>query len=251
MRSLRNLISKHSGSDKKLINAIKNIFGFYPRNLAPYKLALRHRSVAQAFPDGKKINNERLEFLGDAILGSVVAEYLFKKFPIKDEGFLTEIRSRIVSRSNLNNLSRKLGLNQLIKTHFNGNKSATSIPGDAFEAFVGAIYLDKGYEFTREIIINKIITLHIDIEELISTELNFKSKLIEWGQKNKKEINFNLAEEKETNNKLKIYIVEAEIDNKVFGTGKDYTIKKAEQIAAKMAWEKLTNNNRNDQKTEI
>jgi len=238
---LRNLLGKRPSSDKKLVNTIKNIFGFYPKNIALYKLALMHRSVSQSFADGKKINNERLEFLGDAVLSSIVAEYLFKKFPVKEEGFLTEIRSRIVSRSNLNNLSYKLGLNHLIKTHFNTNKTATSISGDAFEAFVGAIYLDKGYEFTRKIIVNKIITLHIDIEELISTELNFKSKLIEWGQKNKKEINFKLIEEKEANNKLKIYIVEAEIDKKVFGTGKDYSIKKAEQIAAKIAWDKLVN----------
>ncbi len=235
------MFKKHCSSDQKLINAINNIFGFSPKNIAPYKLACKHRSIAKSSANGYKFSNERLEFLGDAILGSIVAEYLFKKFPYKDEGFLTEMRSRIVSRSNLNSLSRRLGLNQLIETH-NESKSTNSIPGDAFEAFIGAIYLDKGYEFTREVIINKIINFHIDIEELISTEVNFKSKLIEWGQKNKLDINFNLVEEEEVNNKHKLYTIDVNVGNDKLGSGKDYSIKKAEQIAAKIAWEKLTGN---------
>lgn len=238
MGSLNNLFKKQSGSDQKLIEAISNIFGFTPKNIAPYKLACRHRSMAQTCANGNRISNERLEFLGDAILGSIIAEYLFKKFPYKDEGFLTEIRSRIVSRSNLNGLSRRLGLNQLIKTH-NDKKTGTSIPGDAFEAFIGAIYLDKGYEFTKEVIINKIINYHIDIDELITTEINFKSKLIEWGQKNKKEIHFIIVKEEEVNNKYKIYQIEVDVDKEKLGVGEDYSIKKAEQIAAKIACEKL------------
>ena len=240
MGSLNNLFKKSYSSDQKLVDAINNIFGFTPKNIAPYKLACRHRSMAQTCANGNRISNERLEFLGDAILGSIIAEYLFKKFPYKDEGFLTEIRSRIVSRTNLNNLSRRLGLNQLIKTH-NDKKTGTSIPGDAFEAFIGAIYLDKGYEFTKEVIIRKIMSYHIDIDELITTEVNFKSKLIEWGQKNKKEINFNLVKEEDVNNKYKIYLIEVEVDNEKLGVGEDYSIKKAEQTAAKIACEKLIN----------
>lgn len=240
MGALNYLFKKHCSPDHKLIDAIGNIFGFTPKNIAPYKLACRHRSVAQTCDNGYRISNERLEFLGDAILGSIVAEYLFKKFPYKDEGFLTDIRSRIVNRTNLNYLSRRLGLYQLIKTH-NEKQSATSIPGDAFEAFIGAIYIDKGYEFTKQVIINKIINYHIDIDELISTEVNFKSKLIEWGQKNKQEIKFNLVKEEEVNNKYKIYEIDVLVDNEKLGAGVDYSIKKAEQIASKLAMEKLSN----------
>lgn len=240
MGSLNNLFKKPGNPEKKLKEAINNIFGFAPKNIAPYKLACRHKSVARNHANGCRISNERLEFLGDAILGSIVAEYLFKKFPFKDEGFLTEIRSRIVNRSNLNILSCRLGLNQLIQTQ-NEKKTATSIPGDAFEAFIGAIYLDKGYEFTKEVIINKIINYHLDIDELIAVEVNFKSKLIEWGQKHKKNISFNLVKEEDVNNRYKIYDVEIVIENDVLGTGQDYSIKKAEQRAAQTAWEKLTN----------
>ena len=240
MRSLKNLFCKYSDSDKNLEEAIKNIFGFSPKNIAPYKLACKHRSVVQADENGYKISNERLEFLGDAILGSIVAEYLFKKFPFKDEGFLTDIRSRIVSRSSLNNLSRKLGLNQLIETQKEKNKTITSIPGDALEAFIGAIYLDRGYKLTREIIIDKIINCHIDIDELISTEVNFKSKLIEWGQKHKKTVNFNLVEEKDYNGKFKIYTIDVAVGEDVLGIGKNYSIKAAEQDAAKIAWNKIS-----------
>jgi len=241
LRLLKNIFNKYCASDKKLIEAISNIFGFTPKNIAPYKLACKHKSAAQYIANGNKISNERLEFLGDAVLGCVVAEYLFKKFPYKDEGFLTEIRSRIVSRSNLNNLSRKLGLNRLIKTHAGENKTSTSIPGDAFEAFIGAIYLDKGYSFTKEIIINKIINCHLDIDELITTDTNFKSKLIEWGQKNKKNVCFKLIEEKDLNGKFKNYIVNAIVDETVMGSGENYSIKGAEQNAAKAAWNKINN----------
>ena len=137
-------VKAHFSEDKDLYESIKNIFGFYPGNIFLYKLALTHKSVAEEIKEGVKDSNERLEFLGDAILGSIVADFLFKKYPFKDEGFLTETRSKIVSRFQLNHLSLKLGLDKLIVSSSDKQTNARSILGDAFEAFVGAMYLDKG-----------------------------------------------------------------------------------------------------------
>ncbi|MCF8365603.1 MAG: ribonuclease III [Bacteroidales bacterium] len=202
-----------------------------------YKLAFLHRSVAIE-ANGHKLSNERLEYLGDAVLSSVVADYLFKKFPYKDEGFLTEMRSKIVSREQLNKLSRKLGLDQFIQSNQDSKSFFRSMEGDAFEAFIGAIYLDHGYNFTKKIIVNRIINVHFDIDELVNTEVNFKSKLIEWSQKERKEVNFNVVTEIGSGNG-KQYIVEIRVDNDTCATGQDYSIKGAEKIAAEKAFSTL------------
>lgn len=231
---------KHTDEDSEsIILAMRNIFGFKPKNISLYKLAFRHKSMAAPEENGFRHSNERLEYLGDAVLSSVIADFLFKKFPYKEEGFLTEIRSRIVSRQNLNLLSRKLGFNHLIRTTRENQSVGTSIPGDAFEAFVGALYLDKGYRFTHSIITQKIIQNHLDLEKLISKEVNFKSKLIEWSQKEKRDIEFKVVEELENNKKMKIYVVELFIDHKAVSRGKDFSIKKAEQTAAEIAFSKI------------
>ncbi len=237
MSFFSSLFKKNKCDKHKLSLAIVNIFGFKPKNIALYKLAFRHKSMAQPGTNGFRHSNERLEYLGDAVLGSCVADFLFKKFPYKDEGFLTEIRSRIVSRQNLNMLSRKLGIDKLIQTSRENQAAGTSILGDAFEAFIGALYLDKGYRFTYNVLVNKIIQNHLDLEELISKEINFKSKLIEWSQKEKRELEFELAEEVENSRRMKIYVVNVRIDKKVVAQGKDFSIKKAEQNAAAAAWE--------------
>lgn len=228
-----------SKEDEDIILAMNNIFGFSPKNISLYKLAFRHKSVAEPAENGFRHSNERLEYLGDAVLGSVVADFLFKKYPYKEEGFLTEIRSRIVSRQNLNLLSRKLGLDKLIQTTRENQSVGTSIPGDAFEAFVGALYLDKGYRFTHKTITRKIINTHLDMEALITREINFKSKLIEWSQKEKRDLEFKVVEELENNKKMRIYVVNLLIDQKVVAQGKDYSIKKAEQNAAELAFNKI------------
>ena len=225
--------SSHSPTDKDLNRSIKNIFGFHPGNLHVYRLAFRHKSVNKDV-NGVKINNERLEYLGDAILGSVIAEYLFKKFPYKGEGFLTEMRSKIVCRSNLEKLSRKLGINKLIESSLDTKSSAKSIGGDAFEAFIGALYLDKGYEYTRKIIIKRIINIHIDIDKLEHLDTNFKSKLIEWAQKEKKEVAFRVVREKGEKNHHQ-YEVEVYVDKDAISRGIDFSIKGAEKIAAEKA----------------
>jgi len=228
--------------EKELYDAIKNIFGFYPKNIFLYKLAFRHKSVAKELYNGIKISNERLEYLGDAVLSLVVADYLFKLFPFKDEGFLTEMRSKIVSRAQLNDLARKLGLNKLIMVNQGSPGQFKSILGDAFEAFIGAMYLDKGYEYSKRIIINHIIKMHLDIDKLENLDLNYKSKLLEWTQKYKKEIEFKVIDEV-GNGHRKQYIVEVLVDNKMQGKGRDFSIKAAEQNAAEKACSRLMTEN--------
>ena len=219
---------------------MKNLLGFVPGNLALYKMAFRHKSVAQNIRKGVKNSNERLEFLGDAVLGSVVAEVLFKLYPYEDEGFLTELRSKIVSRVNLNQLARKLGFDKLIEFDnraLNAQRQG-SLLGDAFEALIGAVYLDKGYDFTRNFLINHIIKSHIDIHKLEQTETNFKSKLIEWCQRHGKDISFDLVDNLEGEN-TKLFTVQASVDGEVAGMGKEFSKKNAEKLAAEKACETL------------
>ena len=217
------------------------MLGFVPGNLSLYRLAFRHKSVAQNIKKGVKNSNERLEFLGDAVLGSVVAEVLFKQYPYEDEGFLTELRSKIVNRVNLNQLARKLGFEQLIQydTKMVNSTRQSSLLGDAFEALVGAVYLDKGYDFTRNFLINHIIKSHIDIHKLEQTETNFKSKLIEWCQRHGKDITFELIgnQEGESN---KLFTVQAIIEGEIMGSGKEFNKKNAEKLAAEKACEALS-----------
>jgi ribonuclease-3 len=227
-----------SDKDKQLKHAIRNIFGFRPGNISLYHLAFLHRSAGRETSCGIRIDNERLEFLGDAILDAVAADYLFKTFPKKDEGFLTEMRSKIVSRSQLNKLAVKLGLDQLIRLEEGSSGVFKSSGGDAFEALIGAIYLDKGYDFIRNFLINRIIKHYFDLDELISQELNFKSRIIEWAQKERKNFQFSVVEEVGSGYK-KQYIVEILIDDVPIASARDYSIKGAEQLAAEKAWLKI------------
>lgn len=204
-------------------------------------MAFRHRSIAVELKNGTKNSNERLEFLGDAILGSVIAELLFKMYPYKDEGFLTEMRSKIVSRSNLNQLAKRLGLDELIEFDTRilsySNKQG-SLLGDTFEAMIGAIYMDKDYDFTRDFLITRIIKPHVDIHTLELTETNFKSKLIEWCQRHGKDISFDMIPNAEGEN-AKLFTVQVTIDGENCGLGRDYNKKNAEKLAAEKSCEFL------------
>jgi ribonuclease-3 len=229
-------------ADKHLYQAINNIFGFFPGNIFLYKLAFLHRSAGSEIVNGVKINNERLEFLGDAVLDAITADYLFKTFPLKDEGFLTEMRSKIVSRVQLNKLSLKIGMEKLIQLDQNSLNQYRSLQGDAFEALVGAIYLDKGYEFTKKVLLERIIKQYFDIDELINHEMNYKSRMIEWAQKEKKRIAFQIIQEIGTGYK-KQYIVELIVDDNSLSVGQDYSVKGAEQLASEKAWTKINEEN--------
>ena len=225
-------------SDKHLKQAIKSILGYKPGNIFLYHLAFLHKSVAQMTLNGIKVNNERLEFLGDAILDAVTADYLFKTFPTKDEGFLTEMRSKIVSRATLNKLSQKMGIDQLIQLDSASSGAFRSSKGDAFEALIGAMYLDKGYDFTRKIILERIIKHYFNIDELVNQEVNFKSRIIEWSQREKKQVQFNICDEVGSGYR-KQYVVELTVDGEAIARGQDYSIKGAEQNAAEKSWQKI------------
>ncbi|WP_069660067.1 ribonuclease III [Arcticibacter eurypsychrophilus] len=222
---------------RKYVALMKNLLGFVPGNIKLYRMAFRHRSVAIILKNGTKNSNERLEFLGDAILGAVIADELFKRYPYKTEGFLTEMRSKIVSRVNLNQLAKKLGLDELIEfdnriVSFPTKQS--SLLGDAFEALIGAIYMDKGYEFTRNFLLDHIIKPHVDILTLETTETNFKSKLIEWCQRQGKEVTFETVPNAEGES-AKLFTVNALVEGEIKGIGRDYNKKNAEKLAAEKA----------------
>lgn len=224
-------------------NFFKNVLGFKPKNRELYDLAFRHRSNSKALATGAKVNNERLEYLGDAVLSSIVADYLFHKYPHKEEGFLTEMRSKIVSRVSLNKLSQKLGFQQMIHYAHDSHSNFKSMTGNAFEAFVGALYLDRGYNFTKHILIDRVIRIHIDLEQLENTDTNFKSKLLEWSQKGKHRLVFQMVDGK-NNPHEKLYHVMAVIDDKQYAEGVDFSIKGAEQLAAEKTWHMLVEQHR-------
>ncbi len=224
-------IKKHFSTHKEIVEKIEYIFGFLPDNSHLYELAFRHKSAA-VIQNEKRISNERLEFLGDAVLGVIVADYLFRKYPYENEGFLTELRSKIVSRTQLNDLAIKLGFKELMKTDIPHNNVGMSIYGDAFEALIGAIYLDQGYKFTKEIVFKYILTAYLDIDQIEITEVNFKSKLIIWAQKLKKEFEFKV-EKQSINKHSRLYHIAVYIDHIKVAEASSTSIKKAEQIAAK------------------
>ncbi|MFN8349590.1 MAG: ribonuclease III [Spirosomataceae bacterium] len=226
--------------EKKFRKAVELIIGEKPSNMEVYQLAFRHTSASKETNiKGFRESNERLEYLGDSVLGMVIAEYLFKKFPYKDEGFLTEIRSRIVNRETLNGIARKIGLDRLIE--FDGNRRSmphnSSMYGDALEALVGAVYLDKGFRFTRRFITKELLT-HYDLDALINNNANFKSRLIEWAQREGKEVRFSIVQENGSRH-FREFISQVTLDGEVFATGNGYSKKKAEQSAAEKACEQL------------
>jgi ribonuclease-3 len=196
--SLQNIKNIFFSKDKKFISSLRNLLGFCPGNIAVYHLAFRHRSTASEHPSGVKLSNERLEYLGDAILGAIIAELLFKKFPYREEGFLTEMRSKIVNREHLNKLAMKLGIDHFMLNSIEPNSKNRSAYGDAFEALIGAVYIDKGYDTTKKLIINRFVRHHIDLESIENQDTNFKSRLINWAQRERKEILFELLEEVDT-----------------------------------------------------
>jgi ribonuclease-3 len=232
-------IRAYFSPEKKLLASLRNILGFYPGNISLYKLALRHSSAAKHIKKGVKDSNERLEFLGDSVIGTVVADYLFQKYPYKDEGFLTKMRSKMVSRAKHNQIAVKLGLNQLIVANNDrfGSKPS-SINGDAYEALIGAIYLDKGFKFAQKFILKRIINVHIDMDEMETIETDFKSKFIEWAQKEKKEFEFEtVVDGAEVADKQ--FVLHLVVDGKVVGNAQHLSKKKAEQMVAEQACQKL------------
>jgi len=220
----------------ELSKALFNILGVKTKNIYIYELAFRHKSVSAYAKRGHHDSYERLEFLGDAVLGLIIADYLFKKFPFKTEGFLADLRSKIVCGKNLSRISQKLGFDNFIVVQQSMNTS--SVTDDVFEAILGALYIDKGYEYTKKLVLDRIINIHIDIEQLLETETNFKSRLIEWAQKEKNDTQFHLKDTKIVQSK-KQYYVTVEVDGVFIAEAVHQSIKEAEQLAAEKAIEKL------------
>lgn len=218
--------------DKQLIDAINFILGYKTSKPELYKLALLHKSIKT------EESNERLEFLGDAILGLIVANHLFKLYPFKDEGFLTKIRSKIVSRDSLNNVGRKMGLKKLINIRKIKTKSYDSIHGDALEAIIGACYLEKGFDFCEKKVINNILLPYFDLDDLTTQTHNFKSKILEWAQKERKKIDF-IVEKTKTSNRFSQFKSILKLNGEKVSVGYGKNKKNAEKDASRLACEIL------------
>ena len=221
-----------SKEDKDLINAINFILGYNTRKPELFKLALLHKSIKT------EESNERLEFLGDAILGLIVAKYLFKLYPFKDEGFLTKIRSKIVNRESLNNIGRKMGLKRIINIKKIKSKSYDSIYGDALEAIIGACYLEKGFDFCEKKVVKNIIVPYFDLDDLTTQTHNFKSKVLEWAQKERMKINF-IVEKTSTSSRFSQFKSILKLNGKKISVGYGKSKKNAEKDASRVACEIL------------
>lgn len=215
------------------------ILNFYPYNITLYEQALLHKSSSIKLKDGRWINNERLEFLGDAILDAIVADIVFKEFEYKKEGFLTNMRSKIVQRETLNKLALNLGLDRLIKSSAKTGNHKTHMYGNALEALIGAIYLDQGYRIAKKFVHERLIVEHLNIETVAQQEVNFKSRLIEWSQKNKIPVEFRLIESFTDDNNNPIFYTAVDIYDFESGTGRGYSKKESQQRAAEEALDKI------------
>ncbi len=230
--------------ERELYRLFHSILGFYPKDIRPYKQALLHKSSSVVGEQGRKLNNERLEFLGDAILDAVVADIVYRHFEKKPEGFLTNTRSKIVQRETLNKIAQEMGLDKLIKSDGHLQNAHNSyVGGNAFEALVGAIYMDRGYECCVRFVKSRILQRLIDIDKIAYKEINFKSKLIEWSQKNRIEIEFQLVEEGKEEGHTPTFLTHVVIEGIVCGKGKGYSKKESQQCAAKDALARLKRHN--------
>jgi len=219
--------------------ALKKILGFFPNDISFYEEALLHKSSSDRNLQGSYRNNERLEFLGDAILDAVVADIVFKKFKNQDEGFLTNTRSKIVKRETLDRISRNLGLNRLLISSPRAASQKNHILGNALEAFIGAVYLDQGYQKTYRFIEKRIISFYINIDALAKKEVNFKSKLLEWCQKYKVQMDYQLMENFVDRENNPVFQSQVLLNGLLAGEGEGYSKKESHQQAAEEALEKI------------
>jgi ribonuclease-3 len=236
----RQLYNYFLSPERKFVRQVRSITGYTPKDTFLYHLALKHSSLVSSQKHSHAECNERLEFLGDTILDSVISEYLFKLYPTRDEGFLTEMRAKIVNRRSLNDMCRKIKLDSLIQFHRTRSSQVNrSMYGDALEAFIGAVYLDLGYESTKKFVLNRILGDHVDILEVEDYIYNFKSILLEHVQKEKLEpLSYELANE-DGEGSDKIFRINAKIGEQIVGTGLGKKKKTAEQAASEDALKKM------------
>ncbi len=233
---VREVYNYYFSRDKDLAKKLRNILGFTPKNLSLFKLAFYHKSMNDQKTQNNQ-HNERLEYLGDSILSTIVAEYLFKKYPVQAEGFLTKMRSKIVMRKTLNDLASEMGLD-IILSNYSQGKLSKSMMGNAFEAMIGAIYLEKGFEDTRDYVINDILLKHLNIHALEVQDDNFKSQLLEWGQKNNVGVDYKLLAKykQDKRDRFKVAVL---IDGDEVARADDFNKKSAEQTASQLALKRL------------
>ena len=227
--------NSRSPEDGIFFSKIEKILGFKPSNINHYKRAFTHRSMNKIDDSGNPLNYERLEFLGDAMLGSVIAAHLFNKVPTGDEGYLTKMRSKIVSREHLNELGKDLNMIQFVESKVSMQNFGENIHGNIFEAFVGAIYLDRGFNYCEKFIHKKVIKPYVDIDRLEGKVISYKSLLIEWCQKEKRHFHYDIYDDNDAGN-LKYFAVKLSIDDKVVAKARATSKKKAEEIASKRAY---------------
>ena len=225
--------------DKELYLSLRQIIGFYPHDIGYYKLALMHKSMFKRNAKGKPVNNERLEFLGDAILDATVGDIVYRHFPGKREGFLTNTRSKLVQRETLNRLAQEMGINQLILSNGRSSSHNSYMGGNAFEALVGAIYLDRGYDACMKFMRKRILTQMINIDKVAYKEVNFKSKLIEWSQKNRVRIDFRVLSQEKDKTGSPVFKYQVMLETVEGCTGTGFSKKESQQMASKLTLERL------------
>ena len=225
--------------DKELYLSLRQIIGFYPHDISFYKLALMHKSMFKRNAKGKPVNNERLEFLGDAILDATVGDIVYRHFPGKREGFLTNTRSKLVQRETLNRLAQEMGINQLILSNGRSSSHNSYMGGNAFEALVGAIYLDRGYDACMKFMRKRILTQMINIDKVAYKEVNFKSKLIEWSQKNRVRIDFRVLSQEKDKTGSPVFKYQVMLETVEGCTGTGFSKKESQQMASKLTLERL------------
>jgi ribonuclease-3 len=235
MNFIRKIISLQTKEDKALYYELKKMLNFSPKKINHYKKAFTHRSLKLLDRKGKLINYERMEFLGDAMLGAIIASYLYKKAPKGSEGYLTQMRSKIVSRKHLNELGKELKLLEFVKSNVSKKNIGDNIHGNIFEALIGAIYLDKGYSYCKKFIYEKIIAPYVDLSKLEGKITSYKGLIIEWCQKQKKIYLFEVYEDS-GNEVIKHFSVKISIDGVVIAKGRATSKKKAEEQASKRVY---------------
>jgi ribonuclease-3 len=227
---------------QELRSNLKKILGFRPGNIQLYETAFIHRSASFMLPNGKKVNNERLEYLGDAVLDAILSDYLFEIFPDANEGFLTKIRSRIVNREVLNQLAVSMGINTILISHVNVLHPTHNLYGDALEALIGSIFLDKGFKKTKKFFLKSVLNKYLDINKIVNTDTDYKSLVFEWVQKNKSNLIFTYKEEYDFNRKKSVFSTTLYIDKQNYGEGQGSSKKEAEQEASMQALKRIKDN---------
>lgn len=235
MKHIRDILNSRYYWNGNFFIQLKKILGFKPKHIHIYKTAFTHRSMNIKDDDGNAINYERLEFLGDAMLGAVIASHLYLEVPGGDEGYLTKMRSKVVSREHLNELGKDLNLIKLIESKIPAPQFGDNIHGNLFEALIGAIFLDKGFKYCEKFIYQRVIIPYVDIAQLEGKVISYKSLLIEWCQKEKKTFNYNVYEDT-GNDDVRHFSVKLSVDNKIVSKARATSKKKAEEKASKRAF---------------